>query len=123
MSDVIERLAAVRIVPVLTAADADQAEHACRALLAGGLSAIEITFRTDEETADPGGTPNRLGRGIGAKCDLDNRQPALEQRVTCPFGLVGVIRGEQGHDPQGCEPLDDLAHRASQPPSTGSTMP
>jgi 2-dehydro-3-deoxyphosphogluconate aldolase / (4S)-4-hydroxy-2-oxoglutarate aldolase len=47
VSDVLERLAAVRIVPVLTAVDADQAEHACRALLAGGLSAVEITFRTD----------------------------------------------------------------------------
>ena len=47
MNDVIARLAELRVVPVLTAADADQAEHACRALLAGGLSAVEITFRTD----------------------------------------------------------------------------
>lgn len=47
MSDVIERLAELRVVPVLTARDADQAEHACRALLAGGLSVVEITFRTD----------------------------------------------------------------------------
>jgi len=47
MSDIVEQLAAVRIVPVLTASDADEAEHACQALLAGGLSAVEITFRTD----------------------------------------------------------------------------
>lgn len=47
MSGVIERLAELRVVPVLTAMDADQAEHACRALLAGGLSAVEVTFRTD----------------------------------------------------------------------------
>jgi 2-dehydro-3-deoxyphosphogluconate aldolase/(4S)-4-hydroxy-2-oxoglutarate aldolase len=47
MSDVLDRLAELRIVPVLTAADADQAERACEALLAGGLSAVEITFRTE----------------------------------------------------------------------------
>ena len=47
MSDVVHRLAASRIVPVLTAADADEAERACDALLAGGLTCVEITFRTD----------------------------------------------------------------------------
>ena len=47
MSDVVDRLAAARIVPVLTAADADEAERACEALLAGGLRCVEITFRTD----------------------------------------------------------------------------
>jgi 2-dehydro-3-deoxyphosphogluconate aldolase / (4S)-4-hydroxy-2-oxoglutarate aldolase len=47
MTDVVERLAALRIVPVLTASDADEAERACRALLAAGLSIVEITFRTD----------------------------------------------------------------------------
>ena len=47
MTDVVERLAALRIVPVLTARDADEAERACHALLAGGLSVVEITFRTD----------------------------------------------------------------------------
>ena len=47
MSDVVEKLAALRIVPVLTASDADEAEQACLALLEGGLSIVEITFRTD----------------------------------------------------------------------------
>jgi 2-dehydro-3-deoxyphosphogluconate aldolase/(4S)-4-hydroxy-2-oxoglutarate aldolase len=46
-SAVLDELAAVRVVPVLTARDADEAERACHALLAGGLSAVEITFRTD----------------------------------------------------------------------------
>ena len=44
---VLERLAALRIVPVLTATDADEAERACEALLAAGLSAVEVTFRTE----------------------------------------------------------------------------
>ncbi|MGZ4333743.1 MAG: bifunctional 4-hydroxy-2-oxoglutarate aldolase/2-dehydro-3-deoxy-phosphogluconate aldolase [Gaiellaceae bacterium] len=47
MSDVVERLAVLRIVPVLTVADTDDAERTCRALLAGGLSTVEITFRSD----------------------------------------------------------------------------
>jgi 2-dehydro-3-deoxyphosphogluconate aldolase/(4S)-4-hydroxy-2-oxoglutarate aldolase len=46
VSDVLERLAVVRVVCVLTVSDADDAERACRALLAGGLTAVEITFRT-----------------------------------------------------------------------------
>jgi 2-dehydro-3-deoxyphosphogluconate aldolase/(4S)-4-hydroxy-2-oxoglutarate aldolase len=35
-----------RVVPVLTADNAEDAEHACRAILAGGLTSVEITFRT-----------------------------------------------------------------------------
>jgi 2-dehydro-3-deoxyphosphogluconate aldolase / (4S)-4-hydroxy-2-oxoglutarate aldolase len=37
---------AARVVPVLTVASADEAERACRALVAGGLTTVEITFRT-----------------------------------------------------------------------------
>jgi 2-dehydro-3-deoxyphosphogluconate aldolase/(4S)-4-hydroxy-2-oxoglutarate aldolase len=47
VSDVVEQIAALRVVPVLTAGDPDEAERACDALLAGGLSVVEITFRTD----------------------------------------------------------------------------
>jgi len=36
-----------RVIPVLSAASADEAERVCRALLAGGLTTVEITFRTD----------------------------------------------------------------------------
>jgi 2-dehydro-3-deoxyphosphogluconate aldolase / (4S)-4-hydroxy-2-oxoglutarate aldolase len=36
-----------RVVPVLTAESAEDAERACEAMLAGGLTAVEITFRTD----------------------------------------------------------------------------
>jgi 2-dehydro-3-deoxyphosphogluconate aldolase / (4S)-4-hydroxy-2-oxoglutarate aldolase len=47
VSDVVERLGSLRVVPVLTAGDADEAERACDALLAGGLGVVEITFRTE----------------------------------------------------------------------------
>jgi 2-dehydro-3-deoxyphosphogluconate aldolase / (4S)-4-hydroxy-2-oxoglutarate aldolase len=79
MSDVIERLAAVRIVPVLTAVDADQAEHACRALLAGGLSAIEITFRTDAAVEAIRRAAGVDGLLVGAGTVLSSEQ--LEQAV------------------------------------------
>jgi 2-dehydro-3-deoxyphosphogluconate aldolase/(4S)-4-hydroxy-2-oxoglutarate aldolase len=36
-----------RVVPVLTAENAKDAERACEAILAGGLTSVEITFRTD----------------------------------------------------------------------------
>jgi len=36
-----------RVVPVLTAESADDAERACEAILAGGLTSVEIVFRTD----------------------------------------------------------------------------
>ena len=36
-----------RVVPVLTADTADGAVRACEALLAGGLTSVEITLRTD----------------------------------------------------------------------------
>ena len=43
----LDRLEQCRILPVLSVTDADQAEQACRALLAVGISCVEITFRTD----------------------------------------------------------------------------
>jgi 2-dehydro-3-deoxyphosphogluconate aldolase / (4S)-4-hydroxy-2-oxoglutarate aldolase len=46
MSIVFDRLEEARVIPVLTVEDADEAEHACIALMAGGLSTVEITFRT-----------------------------------------------------------------------------
>jgi 2-dehydro-3-deoxyphosphogluconate aldolase/(4S)-4-hydroxy-2-oxoglutarate aldolase len=40
-----------RVIPVLTVESADDAERACEALLAGGLTSVEITFRTDAAAA------------------------------------------------------------------------
>lgn len=40
-----------RVIPVLTATSADEAERTCLALLAGGLTTVEITFRTDAAAA------------------------------------------------------------------------
>jgi 2-dehydro-3-deoxyphosphogluconate aldolase / (4S)-4-hydroxy-2-oxoglutarate aldolase len=40
-----------RVIPVLTVESANDAERACEALLAGGLTSVEITFRTEATVA------------------------------------------------------------------------
>lgn len=45
-AEVGSNLARVRVLPVTTVDDADQAEAVCRALVAGGIPCIEIAFRT-----------------------------------------------------------------------------
>lgn len=88
MSDVVDRLAASRIVPVLTAADADEAERACEALLAGGLTSVEITFRTDA-AAD---AIRRVARNddlfVGAGTILSPDQLALAVDAGARFGVA-----------------------------------
>src|SRR5579872_4836998 len=44
---IMDRLAAIRIIPVLSVDDPDQAEACCQALVAGGLPCVEIAFRTE----------------------------------------------------------------------------
>src|SRR5271170_7383238 len=44
--DVVTELAKACVVPVLSVDDVGQAEAACRALRAGGIGCVEITFRT-----------------------------------------------------------------------------
>lgn len=45
-TDIVDALGAARVVPVVAVDDGGQAERVTRALLAGGLRCIEITFRT-----------------------------------------------------------------------------
>lgn len=45
-AEVVGRLSALRVVPMTTVDDADQAEHVVQALVRGGLACVEITFRT-----------------------------------------------------------------------------
>jgi 2-dehydro-3-deoxyphosphogluconate aldolase/(4S)-4-hydroxy-2-oxoglutarate aldolase len=42
----IDRLAGVPVIPVLEFSSVDEAMHVCEALVAGGLTALEITLRT-----------------------------------------------------------------------------
>jgi len=88
MSDVVDRLAVSRIVAVLTAADADEAERAGEALLAGGLTSVEITFRT-EAAAD---AIRRVARNdellVGAGTILSPDQLALAVDAGARFAVA-----------------------------------
>jgi 2-dehydro-3-deoxyphosphogluconate aldolase/(4S)-4-hydroxy-2-oxoglutarate aldolase len=68
-----------RVVPVLTVRDADEAERACRALLAGGLTTVEITFRTDAAAEAIRRAAQLDGLTVGAGTVLSVRQ--LEEAV------------------------------------------
>jgi len=88
MSDVVDRLAVSRIVAVLTAADADEAERAGEALLAGGLTSVEITFRTEAA----GDAIRRVARNdellVGAGTILSPDQLALAVDAGARFAVA-----------------------------------
>jgi len=92
VSDVLERLGAVRVVPVLTVTDADEAEQACAALLAGGLTAVEITFRTDAAAEAIRRVAGMEGLLVGAGTILspDQLESALEAGAR--FGVAPGTR-------------------------------
>lgn len=71
---------AARVIPVLTVGSADEAERACRALLAGGLTTVEITFRT-EAAADAIRRASRLDglvAGAGTVRSVGQLEAAIE---------------------------------------------
>lgn len=47
MNDILKKIEVCGIIPVVKIDDAENAVPLCRALLAGGINAVEITFRTD----------------------------------------------------------------------------
>lgn len=68
--DILEKMAQSGIVPVVVLEDAKDAVPAAKALLAGGIGVMEITFRTAAAEASiragRGGVPrDRGGRGNG----------------------------------------------------------
>lgn len=46
MNDVLQQISNIGIIPVIAIEDAEQAVPLARALVAGGLPAAEVTFRT-----------------------------------------------------------------------------
>jgi 2-dehydro-3-deoxyphosphogluconate aldolase / (4S)-4-hydroxy-2-oxoglutarate aldolase len=68
-----------RVVPVLTASSADAAERACQAILAGGLTSVEITFRTDATLESLRRASRIDGLVVGAGTVLT--EPQLEAAV------------------------------------------
>jgi 2-dehydro-3-deoxyphosphogluconate aldolase/(4S)-4-hydroxy-2-oxoglutarate aldolase len=86
--EILQRLADVRIVPVLSVDDPDQAESCCRALMAGGLSCVEITFRT-EAAADAIRRAARIdGLLVGAGTLLSTDQAEAAVDAGASFGVA-----------------------------------
>jgi 2-dehydro-3-deoxyphosphogluconate aldolase / (4S)-4-hydroxy-2-oxoglutarate aldolase len=77
-----------RVVPVLTADSADEAEYACRALLAGGLTTVEITFRTKAAAEAIRRVSTIDGLTVGAGTVLTTEQLAAAIAAGARFAIA-----------------------------------
>lgn len=88
MSEVAGRLERARVVPVLSVTDADQAEAACRALRAGGVTAVEITFRTAAAVEAIQRVAAIEGLLVGAGTLLSPEQASLAYEAGARFAVA-----------------------------------
>ena len=89
-----------RVIPVLTAESAEDAERACEAMLAGGLTSVEITFRTDAAVAALRRASRIDGLVVGAgtvlsEAQLDAAVEAGAQFAVAPSTNDAVVRAAQ----------------------------
>lgn len=89
-----------RVVPVLTADSADDAVRACEAILAGGLSSVEITFRTDAAVEAIRRASQLDGLIVGAGTVLSESQLAAAVDAGAQFAIApstneAVVRAAQ----------------------------
>jgi 2-dehydro-3-deoxyphosphogluconate aldolase / (4S)-4-hydroxy-2-oxoglutarate aldolase len=89
-----------RVVPVLTADTADGAVRACEALLAGGLTSVEITFRTDAAIEAIRRASRLDGLVVGAGTVLTEPQLAAAVDAGAQFAVApstnpAVVRAAQ----------------------------
>ena len=88
-AEVIARIGAARVVPIATLDSADQAAPLARALLAGGLAVVEVTFRSEA-----GADSIRILREqfpemlVGAGTVLNVEQVGLAHRAGSQFILT-----------------------------------
>jgi 2-dehydro-3-deoxyphosphogluconate aldolase / (4S)-4-hydroxy-2-oxoglutarate aldolase len=76
------------VVPVLTAESADEAERACRAILAGGLTSVEITFRAGPTVEAIHRTSQIDGLSVGAGTVLNEMQLAAAVGAGAEFAVA-----------------------------------
>jgi len=89
-----------RVIPVLTAESAEDAERACEAMLAGGLTSVEITFRTDAAVGAIRRASRIDGLVVGAgtvlsETQLDAAVEAGAQFAVAPSTNDAVVRAAQ----------------------------
>jgi 2-dehydro-3-deoxyphosphogluconate aldolase/(4S)-4-hydroxy-2-oxoglutarate aldolase len=86
--EVVEELAGIRVLPVLTVTGADEAQAACRALIAGGLRCVEITFRTAGAAAAIESVSAIDGLLVGAGTVLSAEQARAASRAGACFAVA-----------------------------------
>jgi 2-dehydro-3-deoxyphosphogluconate aldolase/(4S)-4-hydroxy-2-oxoglutarate aldolase len=77
-----------RVIPVLTAESADDAERACRMLLADGVTTVEITFRTAAAEESIRRASSIDGLTVGAGTVLDESQLAAAVDAGATFAVA-----------------------------------
>jgi 2-dehydro-3-deoxyphosphogluconate aldolase/(4S)-4-hydroxy-2-oxoglutarate aldolase len=84
MTDVLERLGQIRIVPVVVLENAAQAKPLAEALLAGGLPCAEVTFRTSAaaEAIKIFSTYKEICLGAGTVLSVDQVKSAVDSGAT-----------------------------------------
>jgi 2-dehydro-3-deoxyphosphogluconate aldolase / (4S)-4-hydroxy-2-oxoglutarate aldolase len=92
MSDVFEALRACRIVPVVKLPDVECAEPLGRALLAGGISSVEITFRSSAAEAGIASMAKLPGLLVGAGTIRSVEQARAAHRAGARFVVSPGLR-------------------------------
>lgn len=85
---VLSRLASARVVPVVALEDAEAAAPLARALLAGGLSCVEITFRTSAAAEAIRRAREVEGMLVGAGTVLSPQQVGDAVRAGAQFAVA-----------------------------------
>ena len=86
----VEQVAACGVVPVVVLEDAEQAVPAAKALLKGGINAMEITFRTAAAKASIAKVSKEVPEmivGAGTVVNLEQLRDAVDagaQFIVCP---------------------------------------
>ena len=100
----VEQVSACGVVPVVVLEDAEQAVPAAKALLRGGITAMEITFRTAAAKASiakvAAGVPE-MTVGAGTVINVDQLRDAVEagaKFIVCPGSDPELIRAAQALD-------------------------
>jgi 2-dehydro-3-deoxyphosphogluconate aldolase/(4S)-4-hydroxy-2-oxoglutarate aldolase len=87
-TDVADAIGRARVLPVAALTDAGSAEPLCRALLAGGIACIEITFRTPAAAEAIARAARVDGMLVGAGTVLDAAQARAARDAGAAFAVA-----------------------------------
>jgi 2-dehydro-3-deoxyphosphogluconate aldolase/(4S)-4-hydroxy-2-oxoglutarate aldolase len=85
---VAEKLARVKVLPILTVLDVRTVEATCRALADGGVSCVEITYRTKHANEAIARASQIPGLMVGAGTVVDAGQAAVAAQAGARFAVA-----------------------------------